>query len=285
MRGEIVEMIRIITDTSTLYTPQQGKEMGIDILPLQVTVGHETYREFVNLDTDTFVKMINEGAIPKTSQPAIGEVMEAYEAYPNDQIINICMADGLSGTFHSALSCRQGLPNEDNIYVLNTRTLCGPQRYMVECAYEQVQSGVAFQDLVAMLEDKIETVRSFLLPVDFDFLKRGGRLTPIASKLGSLLKIQPVMVQTDDGCRLEKYNISRTFNGAITSVMNEFKKLDQPMDYIVYISYEGDYSRIEKISEKFTTAFPGLDVRILELSPAFITQGGPGCVAIQWIKK
>lgn len=278
-------MIRIITDTATLYTPEEGKAMGVDILPLQVMIGQETFREFVNLSSEEFVDRIKNGAIPKTSQPAIGEVMEAYEAYPEDQILNICMADGLSGTFHSALSCRQGLPNENRIHVLNTRTLCGPERYLFECAHQAVQNGIDFPSLVAMLEDKIETARSFLLPFDFDFLKRGGRLTPLASKIGSLLKIQPVMAQTEDGCRIEKFNISRTFSGAITSVINVFKKLENPLNYILYISYQGDYSRIEKISDKFKAVFPELDIRILELSPAFITQGGPGCIAIQWIEK
>lgn len=276
-------MIRIITDTSVLYTPQEGQEMGIDILPLNVTIDNQTYKEFVEIDSETFLEKVKAGSIPSSSQPAIGEVIEHYEKYPEDDIINICMADGLSGTYLSALGAKDGLLHHENIHVVNSKTLCGPHRYLLECACQAVRNQATVAEVLKILDEKIETVRSFLMPQDFDFLKRGGRLTPLAAKIGGLLKIQPVMKQTEDGRRLEKFTIARTFSGGVNAVIKEFMSQDHPEKYRLYISHANVLEQAQKIKEAFLKQCPNLKIELLNLSPAFITQGGPGCIAIQWI--
>lgn len=276
-------MIKIITDTSTLYTPSQGKEMNVEILPLLVTVNNKTYQEFVDISSQQFLEEVKSGNVPTSSQPAIGMVIEAYEKYSDDEIVNLCMTDGLSGTYMSALGAKNGLENEEHIHVVNTKTLCGPHRYMFECALKMVNEGCSLDALLAMLNQKIASAKSFLLPQDFDFLKRGGRLTPLAAKIGGLLKIQPVMTQTEDGRRLEKFTIARTFNGAVSAVIKQFQALENPESYRVSISHAGVEQQAKKIKENFLALYPNLNIDFLELSPAFITQGGPGCIAIQWV--
>lgn len=276
-------MIRLITDTSTLYSPEEGKELGVDILPLLVTLNKKTYREFIDINSEDFLKQVTQGSIPTSSQPAIGEVIELYEKYVDDDIVNICMADGLSGTYLSALGAKDGLINQDRIHVINSQTLCGPHRYLFECAMQMVKDDCTLDDLLAMLSEKIASCMSFLLPQDFEFLKRGGRLTPLAAKIGGMLKIQPVMTQTEDGRRLEKFTIARTFNGAITAIIKKFQSLDHPESYRVSISHAQAKEQAEKIKNAFLGLYPELKIDFLELSPSFITQGGPGCIAVQWI--
>lgn len=276
-------MIKLITDTSTLYSPLEGEQLGLDVLPLQVTINQQTYREFVDIDSDAFLDLVKQGNIPSSSQPSIGEVIEHYEKYPDDEIINICMADGLSGTYLSALGAKEGLLHHEHIHVINSKTLCGPHRYLVELALKAVHAGKSVEEIKTLMQSKMDTVRSFLLPQDFDFLMRGGRLTPLAAKIGGLLKIQPVMMQTEDGTRLEKYTVARTFSGGINALIKEFQNLSEPERYRVYISHANVKEQAEKIKESFLKKFPDLEIEVLKLSPAFITQGGPGCIAIQWI--
>lgn len=276
-------MIKLITDTSTLYSPLEGEQLGLDVLPLQVTINQQTYREFVDIDSDAFLDLVKQGNIPSSSQPSIGEVIEHYEKYPDDEIINICMADGLSGTYLSALGAKEGLLHHEHIHVINSKTLCGPHRYLVELALKAVHAGKSVEEIKTLMQSKMDTVRSFLLPQDFDFLMRGGRLTPLAAKIGGLLKIQPVMMQTEDGTRLEKYTVARTFSGGINALIKEFQNLSEPERYRVYISHANVKEQAEKIKEGFLKKFPDLEIEVLKLSPAFITQGGPGCIAIQWI--
>lgn len=208
--------------------------------------------------------------------------MENYEKYPEDDIINICMADGLSGTYQSALGAKAGLANEDRIHVINSATLCGPHRYMLQETLKNVQAGLSLDEVLGKLQYQIEHSRSFLLPQDFDFLRRGGRLTPLAAKALGLLKIQPIMTQTEDGRRLESFGMGRTFMGAVKNIVNEFEKLENNAAYRVYISHADVKEQAEKVKEAFLKKFPNLHIEILDLSPAFITQGGPSCVAIQW---
>lgn len=277
-------MIKLMTDTSALIMPKDGKEMGLDVLPLCVSINGKTYQEFVEMNSETFLKEIAAGNIPSSSQPPIGQVIEIYEKYPEDEIVNICMADGLSGTYLSAVGAKSGLANHEHIHVLNTKTLCGPHMHLVKDAIKAIQNDCTLEELMTLLGNKIETVRSFLMPQDFEFLKRGGRLTPLAAKVSGLLKIQPVLAQTPDGTRLEKLTIARTFSGAVNSIIKEFAtSVKDPENYHIYISHADVLAQAKKVKESFVKQFPQTKIDILDLSPAFITQGGPGCIAVQWI--
>ena len=116
-------MVRIISDTSTMYSEADGQAMGIDIAPLSVTISGQSYRELTDIQTPDFIDLINQGGIPTSSQPSIGDVLDLYQKYPNDQILDIAMADGLSGTYSSAVAAAKSSDNEDHITVLNSKTL------------------------------------------------------------------------------------------------------------------------------------------------------------------
>ena len=119
-------MVRIVSDTSTLYSTAQAREAGFAVSPLSVTIAGNTYREFDEISSLQFVDIIRQGHMPTSSQPAIGEVTGLYEEFSGDEILNIAMADGLSGTYNSAAAAAALCENADRITVLNTRTLCGP---------------------------------------------------------------------------------------------------------------------------------------------------------------
>ena len=96
-----------------------------------MTIAGRSYREFDEISSDEFVAIIRQGHMPTSSQPAIGEVTALYEEFAGEQILNIAMAQGLSGTYMSAVAAADLCDNADEITVLNSRTLCGPHRYMV----------------------------------------------------------------------------------------------------------------------------------------------------------
>ena len=129
-------MVRIVADTSTLYSTSQAREAGFAVSPLSVTIAGRSYREFDEISAEEFVSIINKGHMPVSIQPAIGEVMEPYEMHGQDEIINIAMADGLSGTYSSAVAAAKSSENEERITVINTRTLCGPHRAIVETSVQ-----------------------------------------------------------------------------------------------------------------------------------------------------
>jgi len=196
-------MVRIVTDSSVLYTKEEAEKMGFDVMPLCVNIGDLEDRD-LQVDMDEFYGRIAKGQHPKSSQPPIGEVIDIYEKYAEDDVINIAMADGLSGTYQSAYGATQMVDNGEKVTVFNSRTLCGPHRYMVEKAQKMKLAGKSAKEILEWLEYVVDKHESFLIPQDFDFLRRGGRLTPAAATVGSILKLKPVMTQTKDGKQLEE---------------------------------------------------------------------------------
>lgn len=277
-------MVQLITDSSVLYTEKEAREAGFEAVPLNIQIGDMAGRD-LQVDMDEFYRRIEAGQMPLSSQPSIGDVMDAFLAYPDTDIINISMADGLSGTYQSARSAREMVEHRDRITVFNSRTLCGPHRYLVEAAQKMKEEGKNAQEILAWLRRAVQQTESFLIPQDFSFLKRGGRLTPVAAAIGSALKLKPVMKLTEDGMRLDKFLVKRTMSSAVSGIMDYLKKKGIGKDHILYIAHAAAPDDASSIRKMFEKAFTDLEIRMLELSPVFVAQGGPRCVAIQYIQR
>ena len=210
-------MVQIITDSSSLYTSEAARKAGFESVPLCVSIGDRHGRD-LEIDMDDYYKKISQGLLPTTSQPPLGDVLEAFHTYEGSEIINISMADGLSGTYQTACSAREMLEHKDQITVFNSRTLCGPHRYMVQTAQKMKEEGSSAQEILAWLKQAADNTESFLIPQDFSFLKRGGRLTPLAAATGSVLKLKPIMKLTPDGKRLDKFGIKPLPQKALFSI-------------------------------------------------------------------
>lgn len=277
-------MIHLITDSSCLYTPTIAQELGFTVNPLIVTIAGHSYHEFVEINSFEFLKLIQKGDFPTSSQPTIGEILNSIDAHRDDEILLLCMADGLSGTYQTACAAVQELDHAENIRVINSKTLCGPHRYLVDLILKLIKDGKSLDEICATIQPKIDSSQSFLMPQDFDYLKRGGRCTPLTAKIGGLLKLQPVVRQTPDGRRLDKFVTARSFDLAVKKVIEALAeaKLNTPRFYISHAFAE---EQAHKIMKSIQSKFPSSIVEILELSCAFITQGGPYCIAIQAIEE
>lgn len=277
-------MVQIVTDSSVLYTEEEAKAAGFDVVPLCVSVGDMDGRD-LQINMEEFYGRIGKGEIPRSSQPPIGDVVEVYEKYQDADVLNICVADGLSGTYHGALSARDMVESRDRITVFNSRTLCGPHRYMVEKAQRMKEEGKGIPEILEWLKSAAEKTESFLIPQDFGFLKRGGRLTPVAAALGLVLKLKPVMRLTEDGTRLDKFFVKRTMSAAVSGIMDHMKKKGIDGRYLLYIVHAAAPKEAGAIREMIEAEFKGIQIQMMDLSPVFVAQGGPGCVAIQYIER
>ena len=278
-------MIKIVADSSSLYSKNEGAEKGVIIAPLAVTINGNTYKEFEDIRTKEFIDIISEGHIPASSQPSIGEVLDIYDQYPDDEIINISMADGLSGTYNSACVAKGMAANPERIEVINSKTLCGPHRYLVNLAIELVKQGKTKQEIVDEINKTLEDTQSFLIPHDFDFLVRGGRVSSIVGKIGSAIKLVPVMKLAENKQSLVKFTTKRTFKKAIAKIVEEMLECGVDSNCKIYISHACIESLAEEAKNIIINNIENADIEINLLSPAFTTQGGPGCVAIQYIRK
>ena len=277
-------MVHIVSDTSTLYSTAQAREAGVAVAPLSVTIAGKNYREFDEISSEEFVEIIRQGHMPTSSQPAIGEVEDMYNRFPGEEIINVAMASCLSGTYTSAVAAAQMCDHGDKISVINTRTLCGPHRYMVERAVCWAGEGLSREVILEKLQELIDSARSFLVPADFDYLRRGGRLSPLVSHVGKAANLTPIMTQTGNGERLTVAGIRRGYPRAVKYITEQLVKAGVGQGWQVQISHAGAPDKAELALKVLSEAIPEAEYRIYPLSPAFITQGGPGCVAVQYNK-
>lgn len=277
-------MIRITSDTSTMYSRAEAKEAGFAVAPLSVTIAGNTYREYDDMQPAEFIEIIQQGHMPTSSQPAIGDVVDLFNSFsPEDDILNISMADGLSGTYQAAESARLLADHPERITVINSRTLCGPHRYIVENALEMVKKGMSLPAIVRHTEEMMKTAKSYLVPQDFGYLRRGGRLSPLVSYVGHAVRLVPVMQTTEDGRQLSLLGVKRNFAGALESISKNIEACRMDVKHRIYIAHAENPTLAKQAEKMLTERFPQNVIKVVNLSPAFITQGGPGCVAIQTV--
>ncbi|SHI71861.1 EDD domain protein, DegV family [Clostridium cavendishii DSM 21758] len=278
-------MIKIVSDSSTLYSAMEARANNIEVATLSVTINNSTYKEYEEINTEEFIDIINEGHIPTSSQPAIGEVLEIYNKYSDYEIINIAMADGLSGTYNSAYMAKEMAENKDKISVINSKTLCGPHRYLVDLAVKLVESGKQKEEIINIIEELIKTSESFLIPNDFDYLVRGGRISTLAGKIGILIKLVPVVKISEDGKRLIKFTTKRTFSKAVAKICEALLEAGVDNTYNIYVSHACNEELAILAKNIILENIKDSKIEIKKLGPVFTTQGGPRCISIQTIKK
>ena len=278
-------MIRIISDSSSLYSEKKGQEKNITIASLTVHINGKNYREYEDIETEEFINIINEGHIPTSSQPSIGHVVDMYNQYEEDEIINISMADGLSGTYNSACVARGMAENPERIHVINSETLCGPQKYLVDLAAALVEEGKECKEIVDEINKALKESKSYLIPHDFDYLVRGGRISSIVGKIGSAIKLVPVMTMSDDKKSLVKFTTKRTYKKAVQKIIEQMTEDGINSEHKLYIYHACNEDGAEEVKKIILSAIPDADIEVGLLGPAFTTQGGPGCISIQHIKK
>ena len=235
----------------------------------------------MDITSEDFVELIkNKAAF--SSQPALGEVMEAFES--KEETLHIAMAKGLSAAFDAASSVVKSMDLQ-HVTVFNSTTLAGPQQYLVHLAVNMREGKKSILEIVDKMQTCLKECDSFLIPVDFNFLKRGGRLTPMAATLSGLLKMKPVLTVSANRERLEKFTVGRTWSGAVTSIIDEMKKRGISAKHKIYISHAFNLDVAKQAMAAVVAKIQDADIEILKLTPAMITQGGPGCLAIQYILK
>ena len=155
---------------------------------------------------------------------------------------------------------------------------------MVETAVAMAKENKTLQEIVEKVHAMMATHKSYLIPADFGYLRRGGRLSPLVSYVGQVGHLAPVMTQTDDGEQLTIASVRRGFANAIKYVAKALEERNIGQGWRVFISHGATEERAEQAFKILREVFPNVAIEIHPLSPAFITQGGPSCVAVQVVK-
>lgn len=285
--------IAISTDTNCGLTKEEGREIGIYILPMPFSIAGEDYLEGEDISTEEFFRRMRAGETVQTSQPSPGQLMELWNEILGkyEQLIYIPMSSGLSGTYETARMLSQEDDYIGRVFVVNNLRISGVQLRSALDAKELADRGLKAEKIVEILE-KTALDTSIYLTVDtLKYLKKGGRITPAAAALGTLLKIKPVL--TIQGGKIDAWAKVRTMKQAKTTMLAALKE-DLKTKFSdedgsgadVYVLQADNYEAAKIFREEVMEELPGIkDIKIFGLSNSINTHVGPGTLAVIASKK
>lgn len=271
--------MRIISDTTCHLSIEEAAALNVRLVANQVMIGETTYKDYLDIDSNKFIELIKDHH-PQTSQPSTGDIMVAYEE-ENTDTLHITTGRGLSSAFDMARGVAKSM-DIDYVTVFDSQSVAGVNRYLTQLA-ARLKEKYDKTTIINRLNACLKETQSYVMPVNFEFLKRSGRLTPAAAILGSFLHLKPIMAQSVDRQRIERFGVARTIHAAIKAVVDDLIKRGVNDKHRIYVAHafnlEGVRMAIEQIKEKIQDA----DIETLLLAPAMITHGGPGSLVIQYI--
>jgi len=275
--------MRIISDTTCHFTVEEAEPANVILVPNQVSIGDHNYRDYLDISSASFIEEIMDSH-PQTSQPSVGDIMNAYESCKGEETLHITTGKGLSSAYDSARGVCKSMA-ADYVTVFNSASVAGPNRYLVQLAVRLAAASTSIQQIVARMQNCLKESQSFVVPVDFGFLQRSGRLTPIAATLGGFLHLKPIMHQSENRERIEKFSVARTWGGAINSIIDDLIKHGVSDKHRIYVAHAFNSEAVKTAVDEIKKRIQNPDIEIMKLAPAMITHGGPGCLVIQYILK
>lgn len=283
--------VAIMTDSNSGITQKEGAELGIFVLPMPFNIGDETYFEEISLTQEDFYLKLQDGTDIYTSQPSPEEVMKAWDELlrDNDEVVHIPMSSALSGSCQTAKMLASEEPYEGKVFVVDNQRISVTQRQSVLDAValkEQGKSAGEIHDI--LIETKFESSIYIMLDTLY-YLKKGGRITPAAAALGTLLKLKPVL--QIQGERLDAFAKARTANQGKTIMINAIKNDIQNRfggsagNVHFEIAYTYDVEAAKAWKAEVEAAFPGCEVYMAPLSLSVSCHIGPGALALAIAKK
>lgn len=282
--------IAIVTDSNSGITQSQAKEMGISVLPMPFMIDEETFYEDITLSQPEFYEKLMAGAAVVTSQPTPESVMNLWDELLKeyDEIVHIPMSSGLSGSCQSAVMLSEDY--DGKVQVVNNQRISVTQRQSVLDALELIRRGMNAVEIKDFLEkDKFNSSIYIMLDTLY-YLKKGGRITPAAAALGTILKLKPVL--QIQGEKLDAFAKARTVSqgktimiNAIRNDMNNRFGGASPDNICLAMAYTYDLKAAEQFREEVKEAFPGFDIYMDPLSLSVSCHIGPGALAVTCCKK
>lgn len=210
--------VAVITDSNSGITQQQATEYGLRVIPMPFMIDGEMWEEDIDLTHQTFFEKLEGGSDLTTSQPAPAKIIDLWEELlaEYDEIVHIPMSSSLSGAFQTAAVLAEEF--DGRIQVVNNQRISVTQRQAALDAVTMAEHGLNARQIKALLERTKMDSSIYITVTTLKYLKKGGRITPAAAALGTLLKIKPVL--QIQGGKLDTFSKARTMKQAKSIMMS-----------------------------------------------------------------
>lgn len=279
--------VAIVTDSNSGISQEEAKKLGVYVVPMPFFVNGRVYFEDIDLSQEQFYKLLAEDADVSTSQPSPADIMDLWDDLlrSHQEIVHIPMSSGLSASCATA----QGLAQDYNgkVQVVDNKRVSVTMMQSVLDALALAKSGKSAAQIREILERESLEASIYLMVDTLKYLKKGGRITPAAAMIGSVLKLKPVLQIQGD--KLDAYAKVRGVKAAKKTMLDAIKK-DLEGRFASYmekgemklqVAYTTSAGEAEAWREEVKAAFPDLEItRMDPLALSIVCHTGPGVLAV-----
>ena len=281
----------IVTDSNSGITQAEGKELGITVLPMPFYINEKMYYEDIDLTQEQFYQMLQDGAPISTSQPVVANLLELWdhllETY--DEIVHIPMSSGLSGSCETAMALAREY--HGRVEVVNNQRISVTQRQSVMDAITLAGHGKTAREIREYLELTKMDSSIYIMVDTLNYLKKGGRITPAAAALGTLLRLKPVLqIQGEKLDAYAKVRGKKQAKRAMLKAMKNdwetrFKEYVSDGEMCLQAAYTGNLEEAEEFKREIQEVFPGMEIHMDPLSLSVACHIGYGALAVACSRK
>lgn len=275
--------IAIVTDSNSGISQEKAKEMGIHVLPMPFLINGTEYLDGVNLFPKEFYDYLEKDADVSTSQPSPEMVMGLWDKILEeyDEIVHIPMSSGLSGSCQTAKMLAEDY--DGKVEVVNNQRISVTQVHSIMDALELVRAGKSAAQIRGILEDEGLQASIYITLATLKYLKKGGRITPAAAALGTMLRLKPVL--QIQGEKLDAFSKVRTMSAAkrvmLDAIKNDMEKRFQGCRMRIALAHTNNEAAALEFKKEVEAEFPGFpEIIVNELSLSVACHIGDGALAI-----
>ena len=281
--------VAIVTDSNSGITQKQGKELGIFVLPMPFFIDGKLFFEDITLTQEQFYEKLGADSNISTSQPSPGDVMELWEKVLKeyDEIVCIPMSSGLSTTCFTAISI--AAEYKGRVQVVDNQRISVTQAQSVYDAMKLRDEGMSAAQIREILEREKMQASIYITVDTLKYLKKGGRVTPAAAAIGTVLNLKPVL--QIQGEKLDAFAKARGWKSAKKTMLNAIEKdLDTRFaavkdEMVLGMAYTCSEEEAQEWKQEIMERFPGYDIVEGPLSLSVVCHIGPGSMAVTCMKR
>ena len=271
---------RIVTDSTSDIPKEIVDNLNIKVVPLNVHFGETTYKDGIDISPDEFFQKLTTGSIfPSTSQPSIGEFVEAYEETwkEENEVVSIHISSKLSGTYNSAFQASKELENRITVHLVDSLHASMSTGLAVINAAIAAKEGKSGQECVKIAKDTLAKSRIYVMLDTLEFLEKGGRIGKARSLLGNILKIKPLL--TIESGEISEFGKARSRRAGLSKLRQEAYKVNPAQQIaVVYSTDQEDAINFATSLEQF---LPDREKPIVSrVGPVIGTHAGPNLIGI-----
>ncbi len=275
--------IAIVTDSNSGISQEKAKEMGIYVLPMPFLIDGKEYLDGVDLFPKEFYEYLEKDADVSTSQPSPESVMGLWDKLLKeyDEIVHIPMSSGLSGSCQTARMLAEDY--DGKVEVVNNQRISITQVSSVLDAQNMVKAGMSAAGIRERLEEEGLKSSIYITLTTLKYLKKGGRITPAAAALGTMLRLKPVL--QIQGEKLDAFSKVRTMSAAkrvmLDAIRNDLEKRFDGCKMRIDVAHTNNEAAALEFKKEIEAEFPGYAVMLVnELSLSVACHIGDGALAV-----